>query len=757
MLYSLSISNCATPLKPKYNKGLYIYNFSKEIETSMIEYGHTINLESSIPSIVDGLKPVHRHILLALSKDLKTSAFTVGSCVAKYHPVGDASVYEALVEMTQEWKNTIPLATSIGNMGNISGDSPAAMRYPKSGINKKYEDLAFGNLNVVNHVWNYDDSIKIPEYLNSRYPIALINGTMGIGYATATKIPSFNINDLNQIIIDILEEKESSKVDIVSPTGSEMFILSGDPLHDYNFKYGSRAKFTIDDRTITFSNIPYGTKADNIKDQILELALNYVLSGKNKIQKETDKNILQLKDVTVKGYKDDPKKVDIVVELQHKANINTELNKLFKYTDLETISTSNIQFIDKNRGKHLSVYQALKLFVDYKLEFKKVELSRAINKSEEQQEYLAGLHRCLSSKTFFQELLDDGDLQTKYELSDTTYEILMSKNIKYLKGMSVSKVSVELDKEVTKKNKLKDDLTNIRQVLADEYKGYKYQEVVSNMVEEPKPFNEELKDVLIYSYDNGTVSMNYDNLKVKNKGTQGKSIKTTNKIVSLYEGTNKDTVLMISNKGTVFKYMTESLDEVPTRLDKLPEDEYIKSIVPYKENTDYLMVSDDKIARIKNDVFTNIRAKSPFITDNLLRVLPISEEDKQVILVTKDHIVNIELSSINAKTKTRGFITRGDIIDMCIPKDDKAILLTKNGKGRLVDTSTYTVVKSIKSKGIKAFKNKEYELIGCTSNNYLLTEGDSLVSKIKLDKVAIKTKNAKSIYTLVDGNINNIL
>ena len=344
-------------------------NIEEEMKSKYIDYSMSVIVSRALPDVRDGLKPVHRRILYGMHElgvksntSYKKSARIVGEVLGKFHPHGDTAVYDAMVRMAQEWSLRYLMVDGQGNFGSIDGDNPAAMRYTEARMRKTSEDMLRDiDKDTVEWENNFDDTLKEPAVLPSRLPNLLLNGTTGIAVGMATNMPPHNLTEVVDGIIRFIDNRGNIEVSDLMQHITAPDFPTGGIIHGYEgvksaFETGRgrvvvRAKVRFEESgnrdLIIVDEIPYMVNKSDLIKKTADLVNSKKLEGISDIRDESDRNGMR-----------------IVYELKRDAIPNIVLNKLYKYTSLQSsFSVNNIALV-KGRPKLLNLKDLINFFVD---------------------------------------------------------------------------------------------------------------------------------------------------------------------------------------------------------------------------------------------------------------------------------------------------------------------------------------------------------------------------------------------------------
>jgi DNA gyrase subunit A len=807
------------------------------VSESMLRYGKYVIEERAIPAL-DGLKPSQRRFLYVfkhnkyINKGAKKLARIVGDTIGIFHPHGDKSVEQVAWNLAQVWKNNYPLVIGEGNYGNINGKNPAAMRYVEMKMNQKEADILFDDIekDTVPFTVNYDETEKEPILLPVKLPVHIINGTTGIAYGMSTNVQPYNPNEIINLMSYLIDNKfwirnkinfkdneirseiRSEIKKIIKgcdyPTGTNIYYEKNDSHDDIifskNYGFRTRASFEINEakRMITFTNVPYGLKLDNVKKELLKAQLDHVVDSKKRKIKKDEIDIIHISEApTIQSSKD---KTDGIIELRFKRgyDLNVELNKIWKLTSLDQRQSGNIIIInDKGVPEEITLLDNMIKFTLFREQIVERRVNFEINQLNRQLHLLKGFLKAISKKEIFIDIvtnIEDSKIMNEKLKKEIDLDDLQ---IEYILNVKVSKLTKKETKRVEEEVKEKETQLNIKKLIIS---------TRDNIFKEVKKETESLKSVkrnrkskilksvntlnnedllknkeiiLMLMNDNSIGTINTEDLKPVNRGGKIKANKIKEieefnlNIETLYKGELLDSVLLISDKGRIFREKVwkfgKKLTFIGNYLNLKDDEKIIKIIADAEDNKDLIFITrKGQIKRIDSNYFSNITAKSSKKgielneDDKVVSVLESKkeEQEEEIILLTEEegNILRFKSNEIKAQKGgsskgTRGIKKDTDILTGFIVKEEdieKSDLILISNKGRGKKTSINEI--TLKKKGgasIKIFNNNKAngKLIGgviANRENYngtLILDEKGGVSIIKLEdlkKVARNTKGA---------------
>ena len=553
-------------------------NIEDEMKSAYIDYSMSVIVSRALPDVRDGLKPVHRRVLYGMhdlgvraSTAHKKSARIVGEVMGKYHPHGDSAIYDTMVRMAQEWSLRYMLVDGQGNFGSVDGDSPAAMRYTEARMQKISEEMLSDiEKDTVDYKLNFDDTLKEPTVLPTKIPALLVNGASGIAVGMATNIPPHN---LTEVINGTLEYIKDNSIDIDGlmqyvkapdfPTGGIIHGYDGvkDAFHSGRGKVVIRGKAEIEEvngrESIIVTEIPYQVnKADMIK-KIADLVNDKKLDGISTIRDESDRNGMR-----------------IVFVLKRDAIPNIVLNKLYKYSPLQSSFSVNTIALVKGRPQMLNLKEMIKHFVDHRHDVVVRRTKFELKKAEDRCHILEGL--IIASDN-----IDDvialikasknaedarNNLIKKFKLSEVQAKAIVEMRLRQLTGLEQDKLRSEyeeikkliedlkdiLENENRRMNIISDELNEIKDKYGDERRSVIEYAGGDLSIEDMIP---DEKVVITISHAGYIKRTSLDEYKIQNRGGVGQKASTTRNedfLEDIFIGTNHQYMLFFTQKGKCF-------------------------------------------------------------------------------------------------------------------------------------------------------------------------------------------------------------
>lgn len=554
-------------------------NIDEEMKSAYIDYSMSVIVSRALPDVRDGLKPVHRRVLYGMldlgvtaGKAHKKSARIVGEVLGKYHPHGDTSVYDTMVRMAQDWSLRYPLVDGQGNFGSIDGDNPAAMRYTEARLRKIAEEMLNDiDKETVDFSPNFDDSLMEPTVLPTKIPGLLVNGGSGIAVGMATNMAPHNLSETIDATIAYIDNREMEVSELMEhikapdfPTGGIIYGYEGvkQAFETGRGRIVMRAKASIEEiregrEAIIVTEIPYQVNKGDMIKKTADLVNDEKITGISDIRDESDRNGMR-----------------VVYELKKDAIPNVVLNKLFKYTALQTsFSVNNICLVD-GRPELLNLKQLIHYFVEHRHEVIIRRTKFELRKAEERAHILEGLIiasdnideviKLIRASKSPDEARDK--LIERFNLSEIQSRAIVEMRLRQLTGLEQDKLRAEfeelmktiadlkeiLENEDRRMSIIKEELLEIKSKYGDDRRSVIEYSANEMRIEDLIPDNEVVVTISHAGYIKRTSLSEY---RVQNRGGVGsKGSQTRDKdfIQELFVATNHNYLLVFTEKGKCF-------------------------------------------------------------------------------------------------------------------------------------------------------------------------------------------------------------
>ncbi|HHZ97658.1 MAG TPA: DNA gyrase subunit A [Flavobacteriales bacterium] len=554
-------------------------NITDEMKSAYIDYSMSVIVSRALPDVRDGLKPVHRRVLYGMldlgvysNRAHKKSARIVGEVLGKYHPHGDSSVYDTMVRMSQDWSLRYPMVDGQGNFGSIDGDNPAAMRYTEARLRKTAEAM-LGDLDkdTVDFAPNFDDSLKEPTVLPAKLPNLLINGASGIAVGMATNMPPHNLSEVLDGVNHYIENEDCSVEDLMEfvkapdfPTGGIIHGVTG--VHEA-FRTG-RGKVVVRGRThfeetksgrevIIVNEIPYQVNKADMVRKTADLVNDKRIEGISEIRDESDRNGMR-----------------IVYELKRDAIPNVVLNKLYKYTALQSsFSVNNIALV-KGRPVMLNLRDMIQHFVEHRYVVVVRRTQFELRKAEERAHILQGLIIALDNIDEVIKLIRASSspeeartgLMDTFKLSELQARAILDMRLQKLTGLERDKLRAEFDELMALITDLKDILENksrrmavikeelqdVRDKFGDERRSTIEFSGAEVSIEDMIPDEQVVITISHAGYIKRTRLAEYRNQSRGGVGARGSSTRQEDFLENIFTATNHNWLLIFTQLGKCF-------------------------------------------------------------------------------------------------------------------------------------------------------------------------------------------------------------
>ena len=766
-----------------------------EMKKSFLEYSMSVIVSRALPDVRDGLKPVHRRIIYTMNeagntadKPYRKCAYTVGEVLGKYHPHGDASVYDALVRLAQDFSLRYPLIDGHGNFGSIDGDPPAAYRYTEARMSKIAETMLTDiEKNTVKFIPNFDDRLQEPAVLPAKIPALLVNGSSGIAVGMATNIPPHNLTEVINGIIKIIDEDEVTDEQLMQiikgpdfPTGG--VILGREAIKQaYTTGRGKitvRAEAEIEESSngkqkIIVTSLPYQVNKAKLIENIADLVKDKRIEGISEIRDESDRE----------------SKVRIVIELKRDVNAQVILNQLYKHTQLQDTFGVIMLALVNGEPKVLTLRQCLDHYIDHR---KHVILRRTqfdLDKALARAHILEGLKIALDNIdeviNIIRSSYDDAKekLMQRFGLSEIQAQAILDMRLKTLSGLQREKIEDEYNelmkliahlREILGSEKLvfqviKEELIEVKEKYGDER--------LTKIVAAEGELNEEdlIKEeqmVVAFTHFGYIKRMPIDTYKSQRrggKGITGISTREEDFVKQIFTTSTHDTVLFFSNKGKLYRLRGYEIPEAGrtakgtaiVNLLSLDAGEKISAIIPISnfEDGKYLLmatrnglIKKTALQEYNSTRKTGLLAITLKDDDELIDVRLTDGEDNVVLVTSKGMCITFDEKDVRPVGRSAQGVLgiRLDEDDFVIGMESiladnkKATLLaiTENGFGKRTELDEYRV-QNRGGKGVITYKitPKTGNIVGIRVTNedddaMLITNSGTII-RIKVKDVSI--------------------
>ena len=699
-----------------------------EMKSSYIDYAMSVIVGRALPDVRDGLKPVHRRILYAMYEDgltsdkpFKKSATCVGDVLGRYHPHGDASVYDAMVRLAQDFSMRYPLVDGHGNFGSVDGDPPAAYRYTEARMSKLCNEM-LRDIDKETVLWdpNFDESRKEPRVLPSRFPNLLVNGSSGIAVGMATNIPPHNLTEVINACICILENPEAELADLMDYIKGPDFPTKGIIMGRSGIRAAyatGRGKITVRARTefeefgqnrerIIVTELPYQVNKRQLIANMAEQVRDKRLEGISDIRDETDRNGMR-----------------VVIELKKDANPQVVLNRLFAQTQMQTTFGVTMLALVNNQQqpKILSLRHMLDEYLAFQEEIITKRTQYDLKKALDRQHVLEGLLIAEDNideviKTI-RESYDNAKerLMERFSLSEIQAQVVLDMQLKRLQGLEREKLEAEyaelekrieyyrelLSNEEMLKGVLKDELTAIRDKYGDD-RLTEIQDVEDEIDIEDLIEEEQCVFTLSHAgYCKRVPASTYRSQKRGGRGVTGMTTKEEDFVEGVFTASTHDYILFFTNLGKVHRRKGYQIPEAGrtakgTNLVNIlpfePGEKVTAGITVHEFDEDYLVfvTRNGTVKRLELASLNTARKAG-------IRALTLSEGDELIAVMKTDGKQDILLASANGMV-------------ICFNENDVRVMGRDAAgvRGMMLDAGDYVVGAGIAAKAKQLLSVTEY-------------------------------------------------
>ena len=763
-----------------------------EMKTSYIDYSMSVIVARALPDVRDGLKPVHRRILYGLDalgitpdKPHKKSARISGEVMGKYHPHGDASIYDAMVRLAQPWNMRYRLVDGHGNFGSMDGDGAAASRYTEARMAPfALEMLRDIDKDTVDFVDNYDGEEKEPVVLPARFPNLLVNGANGIAVGMATAIPPHNLKEVIDGTIKLIDDPDADVETLIKiikgpdfPTGATIVGKTAikEAYRTGQGKVKLRAKGTIEEgsrgiTSIIFTEIPYGVNKASMISHIAELVRDKKLEG-----------IRDIRDESSKG------EVRVVIELKKDVNPKVMLNRLYKHTELETnISIIMIALVD-GRPQLLNIHDILTEYIKHQKEVltrrTKFDLAKAEARAHILEGYRIALDHIDEIIKTIRESYDDAkeQLMKKFGLSAIQAQAILDMQLKRLQGLERDKIEAEYQellkriayyKSLLADEKLlmgvvKDELTEIRNKWGDDRRT----EIIADEEEvDESELIEEENVVITVSHLGYLKRVSEDTYRTQKRGGKGITGLTTREndfVKHLITTSTHDNLMFFTSMGKAYKIKAYEIPEANRTAKGTPavnflnlmQRERIQAVLPVKEfSEDRYLIACTKMGNIKkmqlSEFDTNRKAGLIAIKlrdgDDLISIKETKGDANVIIITKKGKCISFSEDDVRVMGRAAGGVRAilldkdDEVVSMELArKGEELLVVTEKGYGKRTPVKDYKV-QARGGKGLLTYDKSKFDktgyLVGAMTvqddDEVFLINSDGIIIRIEASDVS---------------------
>ncbi len=770
-------------------------DIENEMRDSFLDYSMSVIVSRALPDVRDGLKPVHRRIIYTLyekgiysDRAYRKCADTVGSVLGQYHPHGDASVYDALVRMAQDFSLRYPLVDGHGNFGSVDGDSAAAYRYTEARMSKHsmamVEDI---DKETIDFQPNYDDRLEEPVVLPSRFPNLLVNGSTGIAVGMATNIPPHNMGEIIDGVVMLIDNPDAALEDLMRVITGPDFPTGGTIMGRSQIRaaYGTgrgkiilRGKSHIEDHTggrekIVVTEIPYGVNKARLIENIADLVRDKRVEGISDLRDESDRDGMR-----------------IVIELKRDVSSAVILNRLYSYTQLQDTVGVIMLALHNRQPKIMTLKEILTHYIDFQQEIIVRRTTFDLNKAMERAHILEGLKIALD---FIDEVIAlirskrtipeaRAALAQRFGLSDPQTQAITQFTLGRLAGLEQEKILEELASIMEKIEELnrilankdvqmsiiKEELGEYRAKFADERRT-DIMEVTGEVdIEDLIPVTECVLTLTHFGYVKRQATDSYRTQRRGGRGVSGLTRREEDFVTELFVCSSHDHILFFTTRGRVYRLRGFEIPESSRtargtniiNLLPLEEGEKVTTTIKlssFSEQGSMVMVTKRGIIK-RTDIasFKNIR-KSGLVAINLdeedtLALVLLTDGDRELLVATRQGLAirfneqdARELGRAARGVKAIALSADDEVVGAVIVSEEaKLLTVSELGQGRRTSFDNYRL-QSRGGKGVTNYKvEKNSQVAGVVSvtdeDDVILISDDGIIIRISVAEIAEQSR-----------------
>ncbi|MFL2574136.1 MAG: DNA gyrase subunit A [Flavobacteriales bacterium] len=783
-------------------------NIEEEMKSKYIDYSMSVIVSRALPDVRDGLKPVHRRILYGMHElgiksntAYKKSARIVGEVLGKFHPHGDTAVYDAMVRMAQEWSLRYMMVDGQGNFGSIDGDNPAAMRYTEARMRKTTEDMLLDiDKDTIDWNDNFDDTLKEPSVLPARLPNLLLNGTTGIAVGMATNMPPHNLTEIVNGVIAYIQKKGDLDVAELMEHVKAPDFPTGGTIYGYDgvksaFETGRgrivvRGKVRFDEdngrERIIVEEIPYMVNKSNLIKQTADLVNSKKIDGISDIRDESDRNGMR-----------------IVYDLKRDCIPNIVLNKLYKYTSLQSsFSVNNIALVG-GRPKLLNLKELIQHFVDHRHDVLVRKTNFELKQAEKRAHILEGLLIALNNLDAIIKLIRSSrtpedarnGLISNFDLTEIQAKAILDLRLQKLTGLEMDKIKEEHDEIMKKIERLKEilgdkdlrysllvnDLEEVREKYGDERRSNIEFSSSEVSIEDMIPNDEVLITISHLGYIKRTTLSEYRSQGRGGVGSKGATTRDEDFVEEMVMANNHDYMLFFTEQGRCFWLKVYEIPEgsktskgrAIQNIINLPKEDKVMAYINTKDlkdeeyiNSHYIMMCTKKGVVKKTSLEAYSRPRTNGINaitiregDQLLEAKMTTGNSHIMMAVKSGKAIHFEEEKVRAMGRTaagvRGIRLASDkdeVVGMiCIEDQTSTVLVVaENGYGKRSAVEDYRITnrggKGVKTINITEKTGQLIALKNVTDNDDLMVINKSGITiRIGVDTLRVMGRATQGV------------
>lgn len=796
---------------PYSNQKIVNVDINKEVKTAFLDYSMSVIMQRALPDVRDGLKPVHRRILYTMyennlypDKPYRKCADTVGSVLGRYHPHGDASVYDAMVRLAQNFSMRYMLVDGHGNFGSVDGDPPAAYRYTESRMSKiSLEMLTDIEKNTVDFASNYDDRLKEPTVLPSRFPNLLVNGSNGIAVGMATNIPPHNMGEVVDAVCCLIDNPDAELEDLMQYIKGPDFPTAGIIMG----RAGIRAAYATGRGKITVRAKTEITEGKNGRFKIIVTEIPYMVNKARLIEKIAelvkDKRIEGISDIN--DYSSDKTGMHIEIDIKRDANAQVVLNKLFSFTEMQTTFGVIMLALVDGVPKILTLKEILEQYISFQCEVITRRTLFDLKKAQERAHILDGLKRAV-------DIVDEiiatirackggqaeakAAIMEKFDFDEPQASAIVAFRLGQLAGLEILKITNELDElrekirnfeEILASHErvleiIKEEITVLRNKYADERRTSI--ESISGEVDIEDLIPEETS-MFTYTTMGYIKRQPVDVFSLQNKGGRGVKGMTRREddvAETMFIASSHDNIMFYTTRGRAYRLKGYEIPEGSknskgmniVNILPLESGEKVSAMIRVPENDEglYLCMATRKglIKRSSLDLYRNIRRNGVIAVnlrddDELAWVKLTSGNDDLLIATKKGMCIRFNENDARPLGRTATGVKAitlkdGDeVVGMAVINETgKVLTVSEKGFGRRSDPDNYRV----QSRGGKGLKNYNVEKYGDVAGiiiveddeDVILISSDGIIIRIRANDIRVCARPSKGVIVMrvTEGN-----